>query len=115
MKDYEQFIADKALTSQSTGFEPSNLLDALYDFQRDIVRWACRKGRACIFADCGMGKTLMQLEWARQVHEFDRGPVLIVAPLAVAAQTVREGSRFGIEVNRCRSAEDMTDGINVTN
>jgi len=115
VKDYEQFIADKAITSQSTGFEPSNLLDALYDFQRDIVQWACRKGKACIFADCGMGKTLMQLEWARQVHEFANGPVLIVAPLAVAAQTVREGARFGIEVNRCRSAEDMTDGINVTN
>ena len=64
----------------------------LFDFQRDIVRWALRRGRAAIFADCGLGKTPMQLEWARHIP----GRVLILAPLAVSAQTVREAAKFGI-------------------
>lgn len=65
--DYDEFIANKSISTPSTGFEPREVSPMLYDFQRDIVTWACRKGRACIFADCGMGKTPMQLEWARQV------------------------------------------------
>lgn len=114
--DYAEFVASKAITVPSTGFEPVGLSPMLYDFQRDIVRWSCRKGRSCVFADCGMGKTPMQLEWARQVCEhMDGGTVLIVAPLAVSAQTVREGRKFGIPVNRCQSGEDMQRGVNITN
>lgn len=114
--DYEEFIEAKRATIPPSGFEPTTINDKLYPFQRDIVAWACRKGKACIFADCGMGKTAMQLEWADQVCKHDGiGIVLIVAPLAVAAQTVREGRKFGIEVNRCRTATDMTEGINITN
>jgi len=114
--DYQQFIESKALTSPKSGFGPGDeISNVLYPFQRDIVKWACRKGRACIFADCGMGKTPMQLEWARQVCEHTRGSVLIVAPLAVSAQTVREGRKFGIGVTACRSQSDVSSGINITN
>ena len=116
MKDYNDFLDSKLSTVESCGFEPSNMNQMLYPFQADIVRWACRKGKSCIFADCGMGKTAMQLEWARQVSEYtDGGVVLVVAPLAVSAQTVREGRKFGIEVNQCREACEMVCGINITN
>lgn len=112
---YEDFLNSKRLSQKPCGFEPQNLNEHLFPFQRDIVNWACRKGRAAIFADCGMGKTIMQLVWADQVHAHEGGYVLIVAPLAVSAQTCREGYMFGIEVNRCRTSEDLKDGINITN
>jgi len=112
---YEDFLNSKRLSQKPCGFEPQNLNEHLFPFQRDIVNWACRKGRAAIFADCGMGKTIMQLAWADQVHAHEGGYVLIVAPLAVSAQTCREGCMFGIEVNRCRTSEDLKDGINITN
>lgn len=115
MNDYSAFLDSKRNVLPPSGFVPSDINGMLYDFQRDIVKWACVRGKACIFADCGMGKTPMQLEWAHQVHSNSGGSVLIVAPLAVGAQTVREGRKFGIPVNRCRSSEDLTDGINVTN
>lgn len=115
MKRYNDFIANKRLQNPPSGFEPSKLNEGLYDFQRDIVRWACRKGKAAIFADCGMGKTIMQLSWAEQVYKHTGKNVLIVAPLAVSAQTVREGDSFGITVTKCRDAKDMKPGINITN
>jgi len=114
--EYEKFLDGKASVVESCGFEPSDVNGMLYPFQKDIVKWACRKGKACIFADCGMGKTAMQLEWARQVSEHvGGGVVLVVAPLAVSAQTVREGRKFGITVNQCRDSGDMVSGINITN
>ena len=116
MTEYEKFLDGKASVVESCGFEPSDVNGMLYPFQKDIVKWACRKGKACIFADCGMGKTAMQLEWARQVSEHvGGGVVLVVAPLAVSAQTVREGRKFGITVNQCRDSGDMVSGINITN
>ena len=113
--EYSDFLESKRQSQKPCGFEPENLNPFLFDFQRDIVKWACRKGRAAIFADCGMGKTIMQLSWADQICKSKGGRVLIVAPLAVSAQTCREGQMFGIEVNRCRTATDMVDGINITN
>ena len=113
--NYEEFLAAKRLEQKPCGFEPDCLNDNLFDFQRDIVAWACRKGRAAIFADCGMGKTIMQLAWADQVIRHRGGAVLIVAPLAVASQTVREGYTFGVPVNKCRTKDDLKDGINITN
>lgn len=114
--DYQQFISNKALHVESVGFEPTDLNPMLFEFQRDIVRWACKKGRAAIFADCGLGKTPMQLEWARQVVEHNGGgAVLILAPLAVSQQTCQEGRKFGIHVNPCRTMADVVDGINITN
>ncbi len=75
------------------------------DFQRALVQWSVRKGRAAIFADCGLGKTLMQLVWAENVARRTGRRVLILAPLAVSSQTTREGEKFGIEVARSRAGE----------
>lgn len=115
-KSYEEFLEGKRVTFEPQGFEPGELNPMLFDWQKDVVRWACRKGRACLFEECGCGKTVQQLEWAKQVCDNTHGGrVLVVAPLAVSAQTVREGRKFGIDVNRCREASDVTDGINITN
>lgn len=114
--DYQEFLDGKRKAAPSAGFTPAEINPMLFDFQRDIVKWACRKGKAAIFADCGMGKTPMQLEWAHQVllHEGG-GSVLILAPLAVAEQTAREGAKFGIPVKVCRTQADVVEGINITN
>lgn len=116
-KSYEEFLEGKRVTFEPSGFEPTDLNPMLFDWQKDVVRWACRKGRACLFEECGCGKTVQQLEWARQVckNVSGGGAVLVVAPLAVSAQTVREGRKFDIEVNRCRDAGDVRKGINITN
>lgn len=97
---YEYFLQSKKVSIQDTGFEvdESKLNSHLFDFQRHIVKTALRKGRYAIFADCGLGKTLMQLEWARQVCLHSGRSVIILAPLAVAGQTIKEGEKFGIEV-----------------
>ena len=110
--NYESFIAAKAITDPATGLNvipPLNPM--LFPFQLDMVRWALARGRAAIFADCGMGKTLMQLEWAQHIP----GEVLILAPLAVSAQTVREGEKFGVKVGYARSDEQIKERITITN
>lgn len=116
--NYKEFLENKRFVLESSGFdiEQKELNPKMYDFQKDIVRWALAKGRSCIFADCGLGKTLMQLEWAQKVHEHTtNGKVLILAPLSVCEQTKREGSMFGYDVNICESQADVIDGINITN
>jgi len=114
--DYQSFLASKAIIDAPTGLpEVPQLNDMLFDFQSDIVAWALRRGRAAIFADCGMGKTPMQLEWAKRVADHTRRPVLIVAPLAVSSQTIREGDKFGIEVERATGAEVFGPSIYITN
>ena len=113
--EYESFLAAKVVSTPSVGFDPRDLSPMLYDFQRDIVAWACRKGRACIFADCGMGKTPMQICWANNVVMETGGDVLILAPLAVTQQTKREAMKFGYDVTICRRQSDVRPGINVTN
>lgn len=117
MTSYEEFIRSKRATMPPTGFtvDRDTLHPSLFDFQRDIVRWALRRGRAAIFAGTGLGKTRMQLEWAMNVHRFTGGDVLILAPLAVSAQTVREGAAMGYDVTICRSQNDVRPGINITN
>lgn len=97
MTSYNDYLTSKAIHVPSEGIaSPPPLNPALFPHQRDIVNWALRRGRAAIFADCGLGKTLMQLEWARVVAEVTGGKVLILTPLAVAAQTALEARRFGI-------------------
>jgi hypothetical protein len=92
--DYQEFLQSKKIEDRPTGLSViPELNPMLFQFQHDIVTWALKRGRACIFADCGMGKTPMQLEWARHIP----GRVLILAPLAVSAQTIREAHKFGIE------------------
>lgn len=113
--DYSGFLEKKRVIAQSVGFESAASDVRLFDFQRDITRWATRKGKCAIFADCGLGKTAMQLEWARQVSWHTGGDVLILAPLAVAKQTRREGEKFGIPVTVCRDGSDVRPGVNVTN
>jgi superfamily II DNA or RNA helicase len=112
---YQYFLKKKDIVDKQSGFEPENINTQLYDFQSAIVRWACKRGRAAIFADCGLGKTPMQLEWARQVHLHTKQPILILAPLAVSRQTRREGEKFNIKVNICESQDDVVNGINITN
>jgi DNA modification methylase/superfamily II DNA or RNA helicase len=107
---YAQFLKSKALYHSNAGLNDVPALNPLlFDFQRDIVAWALRKGRACIFADCGMGKTPMQLEWAHHIP----GRVLILAPLAVAQQTIREATKFGIDAEYARQSGNAK--ITVTN
>ncbi|MEL0098904.1 MAG: helicase [Opitutae bacterium] len=109
---YQEFIKSKRIVDSPTGINaPQSLNSTLFDFQRDIVGWSLRRGRAAIFADCGMGKTLMQLEWADKIP----GRVLIVAPLAVAGQTVREASKFGIDGVKYVREDDPQIRIPVTN
>lgn len=114
---YSSFLQSKRLTSNMSGISVG--LDAihptLFAFQRDIVQWALRKGRAALFAECGLGKTFMQLEWARLVSQHTGGDILILAPLAVASQTIAEGVKLGITVHLCRSQEDVKPGLNIAN
>lgn len=108
---YEDFVQSKILFDHPSGHEPGPPNPMLYPFQRDIVRWAIRRGRAAIFADCGLGKTPMQLDWAMNMP----GNVLILAPLAVSKQTMREGKKFGIEVKYCRDQSQVDSKITITN
>lgn len=115
--EYKDFINSKNKQMKNYGFdiEKENLNPMLFDFQKDIVRWALKKGRAAVFADCGLGKTPMQLEWANQIYKHEGGKILILAPLAVATQTQREGEKFHIPVNICENQDDVKEGINITN
>lgn len=115
--DYLEFLSNKRFVLESSGFDidKSDLNPKMYDFQKDITRWALKKGKACVFADCGLGKTVVQLEWSQQVHNHTKGKVLILAPLSVCEQTKREGEKFGYDVNICESQDDVKDGINITN
>lgn len=113
--NYEDFLKSKEIRYDSCGFEPETDNPKLFQWQSDIVRWALMKGRAAIFADCGLGKTPMQLQWAQQVSEHTGKPVLICAPLAVAAQTQKEGMKFDVPVTICRKGADVSPGVNVTN
>lgn len=113
--NYEDFLKSKEIRYDSCGFEPETDNPKLFQWQSDIVRWALMKGRSAIFADCGLGKTPMQLQWAAEVSRHEGKPVLICAPLAVAKQTQREGVKFNVPVTVCRKGEDVKPGVNVTN
>lgn len=114
--NYHDFVAKKLTRAPATGLAEAPELSAhLFPFQKDLVRWALKRGRAAIFAATGLGKTRMELEWARHVSAHTNRPVLILAPLAVAQQTVAEGARMGMDVTLCRSGEDVSDGVNVAN
>jgi DNA modification methylase len=99
-KDYQNFLESKQKNHVSSGFKinEAQLNNAMFDFQKFIVKRALKAGKYAIFADCGLGKTLMQLEWAHRVSERTNMPVLILAPLAVAGQTILEGAKFHIDV-----------------
>ena len=114
--DYEEFVKSKRRSEVATGHKPGELNEHLFDFQHAIVSWAVRRGRAAIFADTGLGKTLMQLSWADEVASHTGGIVVILAPLAVSEQTIEQGKTFGIDVNRIPHGEAPTEpGIWITN
>lgn len=115
--DYAAFLERKKPTFKSEGIaiRDIDLNQFLFKFQKDIARWALAKGKAAIFAGTGLGKTVMQLEWGNQVHLATGLDVLILAPLAISSQTVKEGAKFAIKVNLCREQSDVKPGINITN
>lgn len=117
LTDYNQFIQNKRLEIGFTGIsvDRQTINPGLFEFQKDIVRWALMRGRAAVFAGTGLGKSRMQVEWAKKVSEHTGGDVLLLAPLAVAAQTVREGAALGYEITLCRTQDDVRPGLNITN
>jgi hypothetical protein len=117
LTDYQRFLQSKKQIAVSSGFEKpkEQMCKAMFEWQKDIVYWALRKGRCALFEDCGLGKTIQSLEWAKSVSEHTKKPVLIVCPLSVAEQTKREGKKFGFPVSVVRDQSQVIDGINVTN
>lgn len=114
MSDYNEFLKSKVMYIGAQGLEPQRLSPVLFPFQADITRWALRKGRAAIFADTGLGKTLMEAEWAREVVEQTGGRVIIVAPLSVARQTVSLARKhLGLTIQYSRGED--TSPIVITN
>jgi len=113
METYKEFLETKIIRHGPTGkqIDISAIHPLLFDFQRDLVHWAVRKGRAAIFADTGLGKTLMQLEWARLIGE----KTLIIAPLSVARQTVREAKKLDLDVTYARSQAQVNGQLSITN
>lgn len=114
MDAYAQFLSRKLHEGADSGFEPTFMPSRLFDFQQEMVAYAVRKGRAALFEDCGLGKTIQFLTWAQNVVEHTNRPVLVVAPLAVAAQIVREAAKFDIEATRS-SDGSVAGKIVVTN
>lgn len=118
LPDYTEFLRTKHVNIKATGFDvnEADINPKLFKFQNAIVRWALRLGKSAIFAECGLGKTPMQLEWARLVSQNTGGQVIVLAPLAVAQQTIREGQKFGIDVVYCLEQSEVLDHpIIVTN
>jgi len=113
--DYDRFLLKKAQDTSMTGFEPTFMPDFLFDFQRALVAWAVNKGRAALYVDTGLGKTIMQLVWAQNVIERTNKPVLILTPLAVSFQTVTEAEKFGIDAQRSRAGKWTGTRVIVTN
>jgi hypothetical protein len=112
---YEEFLKHKGDIGTNDGFEPVWMPDFLYDFQQTVTDWSIRKGKSAEFADCGLGKTPMQLVWGENVIRKTNRPVLDITPLAVSHQTVMEGEKFGIEVIRCSDGKIKHPAIYVTN
>ena len=118
--EYARFLEMKKTRVESSGFEVSDddMNRTLFDFQRYCVRRALRAGKFALFEDCGLGKTIQQLEWRKHVSVHANKPVLILAPLGVVPQTIEEGRRFGYEVSELGLTvfdQDLSPGIYITN
>lgn len=111
---YDDIMLRRVTWHDGTGFDPVIIHDFAFDFQKSLIEYACRKGRAAIFADCGLGKTAMQLSWADNVLRKTNRPVLLLTPLAVAQQTQEEAAKFGIEAAVSRDGKNAS-GITITN
>lgn len=116
LDEYKAFVEAKTHLAGEFGFAPIYENSNCYDFQSHLIEWTLRQGRAANFADCGLGKTLMQLVWAENVHRKTNMPVLILAPLSVSAQTVEEATKFDIEAFRSSDGKWPSEkGIICTN
>ena len=114
--EYERFIAAKTQWCKPHGIDHIPAIHPkLFPHQADTLRWALKLGKSAAFLGTGLGKTLIELEWARIISAHTSKPVLILAPLAVARQTVREAVKFGLEAHYCATKADVTLGVNVTN
>lgn len=111
---YDEFLANKRHLANAGGFDPHIIPDHLFGFQQVLTEWAIRQGRAAMFADCGMGKTLMELAWAENVHRETGRPVLLLTPLAVGFQVVSEAAKFGHDAAQSRNGK-VAAPITVTN
>src|SRR5258708_4113666 len=111
---YQQFLERKSQLGTQGGFKPLWIPDFLFGFQKSLVEWSILKGRDAIFADCGLGKTPMQLVWAQNVVEQTNRPVLVLTPIAVGAQTEREADKFSIDARRSPDGK-VHPGINIIN
>ncbi len=111
--EYRQFLQQKLILEEKAGFNSKELPDKLFNFQKAITNWAIKRGKAAIFADTGLGKTMMQTAWAEQVVKETKKQVLIVAPLCVAEQTVKESKKINIKVKYVR--EYSEEPILITN
>lgn len=116
MTNYAEFIFNKTQSISEGGFTPNFIPGELFDFQIALVDHSLRQGRSAVFADCGLGKTAIQLTWAQNVVEHENGRVLNLTPLAVGGQTIREGNKFGIECSRSRDGNNLPQsGIVIAN
>lgn len=111
---YTEYLESKKHRHEPCGIT-ATVDNGLFDWQRTVTQWALARGKAALFEDCGLGKTPQQLAWANTIAAHTNAPVLILAPLAVSAQTVREGRKFDIAVNICETQQDVRAGVNITN
>lgn len=115
--NYHEFIESKHLKVEKSGFECKEINPMLFDYQSDLVKWSLKLGKSAIFADTGLGKTFMQLEWANKVFYKTKKPVLLLAPLAVCTQTINEHKKLNNSSNikYCKDKNDVINGLNITN
>lgn len=118
-EDYTKFLKSKMKKHDYFGFEvdTSKLNPMLFDFQKAIVKWCLKKGKSAVFADCGLGKTLIQLEWSNKIYEKHNKPILILTPLAVSMQTLQEHAKFNMNtpIKIIKTNEDVINGLNICN
>ena len=116
MTEYESFLARKTLRVQAAGLTViPELNPLLFPYQRDVLQWCLRLGKAAAFLGTGMGKSFLELEWARIVSAETGKPVILLAPLAVAHQLVREAQKFGIRADYYAAPQPDMQGVVVTN
>ncbi len=117
--DYKEYLKSKVLRDVPTGIKDISQIELnnnLFDYQKDIVKWSLKRGRSCVWASCGCGKTNIELEWSKHVNKYTNKPVLIFAPLAVSEQTAKdEAPKFGYDVKIVSEQNEIINGINITN
>jgi len=113
-RTYEQYLEDKKQIGGYHGFEPTFYPDKMFDFQKSLTEWAVKKGRAAVYADCGLGKSIIELAYAQNIVEKTNGNVLLLTPIAVGQQMIKESEKFGIETGRSRDGK-IKGKITITN